>query len=135
MKIEIKETKKLKKADIIELYESLDWSSAKKPDELYKAILNSASVITAWYNKQLIGLANALSDGFLVVYYPHFLVHPDYQGKGVGKAIMTKMFSLYSGFHQQVLVSEKDAVDFYKKCGFNKASDTVPLWIYDGDTH
>lgn len=45
------------------LYKSVEWSSAKKPEQLYNAIQNSHTVVTAYHNEQLIGLANAISDG------------------------------------------------------------------------
>jgi GNAT superfamily N-acetyltransferase len=32
-----------------------------------------------------VGLGNAISDGALVVYYPHMLVLPEYQGRGIGR--------------------------------------------------
>ena len=54
------------------------------------------------------GLGNAISDGYLVVYYPHLIVHPDYHGKGVGKLISGKFQEKYGSFHQQILVAEGD---------------------------
>ena len=71
MDIEIKETKEINKEKIIELYQANKWSSAEKPDLLYKALMNSDSLITAWDGDRLVGLGNAISDGYLVVYYPH----------------------------------------------------------------
>lgn len=85
MIIEIKETKDVKQDEIIEIYQANHWSSADKPNELFKALINSHSFITAWHNERLVGLGNALSDGHLVVYYPHLIIHPDYHGKGIGK--------------------------------------------------
>ena len=68
---------------IRELYASNDWSAAKKPTALHNDLLNSHSLWTAWDGDRLIGLGNAISDGHLVVYYPHLLVHPDYQRRGI----------------------------------------------------
>jgi hypothetical protein len=65
---------------ILPIYESNGWSSAQKPQALHQALLNSHTLISAWDGERLIGIGNAISDGFLVVYYPHLLVHPDYQG-------------------------------------------------------
>ena len=120
MDIEIKETKEINKEKIIELYKANKWSSAEKPDLLYKALMNSDSLITAWDGNRLVGLGNAISDGYLVVYYPHLLVHPDYQGKGIGRMIVDKFQKKYGNFHQQMLTADGRAVDFYKKNGFEK---------------
>ena len=83
--------------------------------------MNSHSLVTAWFNGRLIGLGNALSDGHLVVYYPHLIVHPDFQGKGIGKLILERFREKYGNFHQQILVADGRAIDFYEKCGFEKA--------------
>ncbi|NOX64523.1 MAG: GNAT family N-acetyltransferase [Chlorobi bacterium] len=135
MKIKISETRNLKADQIIELYKANGWSSAEKPVELYNALINSHSLITAWYGKKLIGLGNAISDGHLVVYYPHLLIYPDYQGKGVGQMIMDKMKEKYKDFHMQMLTADGKAIEFYKKVGFVRAGKTEPMWIYKGNEH
>ncbi len=135
MDIEIKETKEINKEKIIKLYKANKWSSAEKPDLLYKALMNSDSLITAWDGNRLVGLGNAISDGYLVVYYPHFLVHPDYQGKGIGRMIVDRFQKKYGNFHQQTLTADGKAIDFYQKCGFEKAGSTQSMWIYQGDEH
>jgi GNAT superfamily N-acetyltransferase len=135
MDIEIKETKEINIEKIIKLYKANKWSSAEKPDLLYKALMNSDSLITAWDGNRLVGLGNAISDGYLVVYYPHLLVHPDYQGKGIGKMIVDKFQNKYGNFHQQLLTADGKAIDFYRKCGFEKAGSTQSMWIYQGDEH
>ncbi|MFO7744883.1 MAG: GNAT family N-acetyltransferase, partial [Psychroflexus sp.] len=130
MKIEISEIRNIDKDKILDLYRQNKWSSADKPDELIKALENSHTLISAWDCNKLVGLANSISDGYLVVYYPHLLILPEYQGKGIGKMIMEKFQEKYSGFHQQILVADGKAIDFYSKCGFEKAGSCLPMWIY-----
>ena len=120
---------------LVALYEANGWSSAKKPLLLQKALANSSTLISAWIDGELIGLGNAITDGYLVVYYPHMLVHPDYQGRGVGLDLMKRLMDKYEGFHQHMLVADGRAIDFYKKCGFVRAGKTEPMWIYDGKDH
>lgn len=135
MTIEIQETKELSKDDVIALYKANGWSSAEKPDELINGLLNSHSLVTAWHEGKLVGLGNSLSDGFLVVYYPHLLVHPDYQGKGIGALILKRFREKYDGFHQQILVADGKAIQFYEKCGFELAGNSRSMWIYQGKEH
>lgn len=135
MNIEIKETKDIKQSDVIAIYKANKWSSAEKPDVLYKALLNSHTLLTAWDNDKLVGIGNAISDGYLVVYYPHLIIHPEYQGKGIGKLILNRFQEKYGGFHQQILVADGGAIDFYEKCGFVKAGYTRSMWIYKGHDH
>ncbi len=120
---------------ILDLYKANEWSSADKPEQLYQGLMNSHSLVSAWHGEQLVGLGNAISDGHLVVYYPHLLVHPDYQGKGIGQMIVAKLQEKYAGFHMQMLTADGKAIDFYKKVGFERAGETEPMWIYGGDEH
>jgi len=123
------------KDEVLEIYKANNWSSADKPDLLLKALRNSDSVVTARAAGRLVGIGNAITDGYLVVYYSHLAVHPEFQGKGIGRGMMKLIQGKYKDFHQQVLVSEGDAVEFYKKIGFERAGRTEPLWIYQGDDH
>lgn len=134
-RIEYRETKELPEKQVISLYASLKWSSAEKPRALLGALANSHTVISAWNRDRLIGLGNALSDGHLVVYYPHLIVAPEFQRKGIGRAIMRRMAEKYAGFHQQVILADAGAVGFYEKCGFKPAGSCAPLWIYLGNDH
>ncbi len=134
-KIRYEYQKDIPKDQAIALYKSVVWSSAKKPDLLLNALKNSHTVITAWDGERLVGLGNAISDGFLLVYYPHLLVHPEYQGKGIGTEIVKRMQEKYRYFHQQILVADGKAIEFYKKCGFVKAGSCQSLWIYKEHDH
>jgi N-acetylglutamate synthase-like GNAT family acetyltransferase len=70
----------------------------------------------------LVGIGNAISDGYLVVYYPLILVHPNYQGNGIGQKMM------------HALQTPKQS-NFIKKLGFERADQTVPMLIYSGMEH
>ena len=120
---------------ILALYRANHWSAAEKPELLHKALVASHSLITAWDDARLVGLGNAISDGHLVVYYPHLLVHPEYQRRGIGKEIMLRLMAHYQGFHQHILVADGRAIDFYRRCGFHRAGQTEPMWIYAGHDH
>ena len=98
--------------EVIALYKANGWSSAEKPEKLMPALNNSDALVTARISGKLVGIGNAISDGSLVVYYPHMLVHPDYKGKGVGRAMMKLFQRKYVSFHQQMLTADVDAVGF-----------------------
>ncbi len=121
--------------EVVEIYRANGWSSAEKPVELMAALRNSHSLVTARIGGRLVGLGNAISDGHLVVYYPHLLVHPDFQGRGVGRKLMEAMKERYCGFHQQMLTADGKAIEFYKRMGFTRAGKTEPMWIYAGNDH
>jgi GNAT superfamily N-acetyltransferase len=127
--------KKPSLSEVIDLYRSVGWSSADKPDALHKGLVASHSLVTAWDGEVLAGLGNAISDGHLVVYFPHLVVRPAYQGRGIGTGLMTRLMARYRGFHQQALLADGRAIEFYKKLGFKRAGATEPLWIFDGHEH
>ena len=121
--------------EVIELYKANGWSSAEKPEKLMPALKNSDALVTARISGKLVGIGNAISDGSLVVYYPHLLVHPDHKGQGIGRAMMALLQQKYASFHQQMLTADVDAIGFYKSLGFERAGKTVPMWIYAGNEH
>ena len=125
----------IEREEVLALYRAHGWSSAEKPEQLLSGLRNSHTLVTARIKGDLVGLANAISDGFLVVYYPHMLVHPNYQSKGIGRKMMQAMQTRYAGFHQQMLTADGDAIRFYKSVGFERAGATEPMWIYAGTEH
>lgn len=133
--ITFSEQKDISVEQILPIYKANGWSSAQKPKVLHQALLNSDSLVSAWDGSRLVGVGNAISDGFLVVYYPHLLVHPEYQHQGIGARIMEVLKGRYEGMHMHMLVADAEAVAFYKKCGFTRAGMTEPMWIYAGDDH
>jgi len=133
--IEIKETSDLTIEQVLPLYAANGWSSAKKPNELFNALLNSHTLVTAWDKDRLIGLASAISDGYLVVFYPHLIVLPEFHKRGIGRRLVSALCKKYDGFHQQILVADSGSVEFYAKCGFELAGSTQAMWIYQGEDH
>jgi GNAT superfamily N-acetyltransferase len=129
------ETRDIALESVLTLYRANKWSSAEKPEQLHQALLGSHSLVTAWDGSKLVGLGNAISDGCLVVYYPHMLVLPEYRGRGLGRQLMQMLMAHYEGFHQQILLADGRAIDFYRKCGFERAGKTEPMWIYAGHDH
>ena len=62
------------------LFLSVRWVVGKYPDRLYKALMNSSRVISAWDGDRLIGLIRVMDDSELVCFINYVLVHPDYHG-------------------------------------------------------
>ncbi len=131
LEIEFRDGGDLPHDAVIALYRECGWSSAEKPDQLLTALANSHTVISAWHTGTFVGLGNAISDGALVVYYSHLLVRPTFQRRGIGKRIIEALQTRYAGFHQQILLAVPEAIEFYRKCGFQNARSVEPMWIYD----
>jgi GNAT superfamily N-acetyltransferase len=135
MQVEIALNDPIHTEEVLEIYTANQWSSAEKPVALLAALRNSHCLVTARLAGKLVGLGNAISDGFLVVYFPHMLVHPQYQGQGIGRQMMGALLQRYAGFHQQMLTADGKAIEFYQSLGFVRAGNTAPMWIYAGNEH
>ncbi|MFA0088717.1 GNAT family N-acetyltransferase [Vibrio sp. 10N.261.51.F12] len=135
MEVSVQISKEIEADEVIDLYRANGWSSAEVPAKLIPALLNSDTLVIARNNGKLIGIGNAISDGCLVVYYPHMLVDPSFHGLGIGRKMMELMQSKYKDFHQQMLTADGEAVDFYKALGFERAGKTEPMWVYAGNDH
>ena len=135
MEVKISLSDGIEDKETLAIYRINKWSAAEKPQELMAALRNSHSLVTARISGVLVGLGNAISDGHLVVYYPHLLVHPEYQGQGIGRKMMAALLAKYSSFHQQMLVADGKAIGFYESLGFKRAGQTESMWIYAGREH
>jgi GNAT superfamily N-acetyltransferase len=135
MEVKIEINGQVEQAEVVDLYKANHWSSAEKPEKLIPALRNSHTLVTARIENELVGIGNAISDGYLVVYYPHMLVHPAYQGKGIGRKMMQAMQSIYGDYHQQMLTADGEAIEFYKALGFERAGKTESMWVYAGTEH
>lgn len=133
--IELRETFDLPREQVLALYQANKWSSADKPDALMNHLCKSHTVVTAWHGERLIGLGNTLSDGELVVYYSHMLVHPEFHGQGVGTRIARQLMKRYEGFHQQLLLAVGPSVKFYQNLGFAPTGETRSMWIFPDEEH
>lgn len=125
------ETKQITKEALVHLFTVVEWESAKYPDKLYEAILNSHTVVTAWDGDKMVGLANALSDGVLTAYFHYVLTDPSYQGKGIGKEMMEMLLEKYKDYYTKVLISYPLAVGFYNRLGFQADDESMPMYLYN----
>ena len=82
------EEKKFTKEQVQQLFLSVNWISGKYPERLYKALMNSSTVLTVWDEKKLIGLTRVLDDSEMLAQIHYVSVDPDYQGMEIaGKMI------------------------------------------------
>lgn len=90
---------------------------------LKKAIKNSDYVISAWNKDKLIGLGRAITDWSYAVYIVDLVVIPEYQGKRIGRKILKLLLEPFKDFHNQVVMTEGESKEFYKKFGFTSSKD------------
>lgn len=90
--------------------------------EVFKKILNgSYYVVLAIEENKLVGFVNSISDGVLSAYIPLLEVLPEYQGKGIGKELITILNKKLSEFYMIDLLCDVNLVSYYEKLGMTKA--------------
>jgi aralkylamine N-acetyltransferase len=109
--------------ELEELCDAVGWS--RRPiRKVRKAIQNSFLVITMWEQKgnrkRLIGFSRATSDHAFNATIWDVVVHPDFQGKGLGKALMKQLIKKLRSedISNVTLFADPDVVNFYKQLGF-----------------
>ena len=118
------EEKIFTKAQVEDLFLSVNWLSGKYPDRLFKALLNSPTVITAWDGDNLVGLARVLDDKAMMAYINYVLVRPSYQGKHIASNMLSIIKEKYKDFlYIEVMLEDKSKLSFYEKNGFKEMSD------------
>jgi N-acetylglutamate synthase-like GNAT family acetyltransferase len=110
---------------MVGLLRSVGWDMrASEPASLQKAIDGTTEFATAWDGERLVGTARSLSDGGQNALIATVVVHPAYQGLGVGE----RMVHLLTDEWDQVrfsLTSAPGLTGWYEKLGFLADSNAM----------
>jgi N-acetylglutamate synthase-like GNAT family acetyltransferase len=102
------------------------WAKERSLEDLATAIANSDPVITVWDGDRLIGHARATSDGVYRATIWDVVIHPNYQGTGLGRKLVQTVLS-----HPKVCNVERTYLmtthqqSFYERIGFTSNSSTT----------
>lgn len=105
------------------LTNSAGWDLAP-PEQVALALKNSMLTVTAVYDGKTVGMGRLCGDGALWYFLKDIVVLPEYQGKGVGRAIVQLLLERAQqrtpeGWKIKVeLMSAQGKEPFYHKLGF-----------------
>ena len=71
---------------------------------------------------RVVGFINAISDGILSAYIPLIEVLPEYQNKGIGKNLISRMLDSLKNLYMIDLLCDKDLQKYYAKFGMFEAT-------------
>jgi ribosomal protein S18 acetylase RimI-like enzyme len=124
--------------ELEELCDAVGWS--RRPiHKVKKALQYSFLVVSVWRQKgtyrKLIGFARATSDHAFNATLWDVAIHPDYQGKGLGKALMEKVIRdlRAQDISNITLFADRGVVDFYERLGFTPDPEGIKgMFWYPG---
>jgi ribosomal protein S18 acetylase RimI-like enzyme len=102
------------------------WGRDRSIEDLAIALQYSDPVITVWNGQQLIGHARATSDGIYRATIWDVIVHPDYQGAGLGrKLVETAIAHPRVNRVERVYLMTTNQQKFYERIGFEENQTTT----------
>lgn len=129
MAIHYTEEKKFTQDEVQSLFRSVGWVSADYPSRLYKALMHSSTVLTAWDGDELIGLVRVIDDSELLAYMHYVLVRPSHHGLGIAGHMVEYIKDKYKDYlYIELMPEERRNAAFYEKHGFEVMPDGVPMF-------
>ncbi|MBD3882911.1 GNAT family N-acetyltransferase [Phormidium tenue FACHB-886] len=102
------------------------WAQDRRLQDWAVAIQNSKPVVSVWEGDRLIGFARATSDGIYRATLWDVVIHPDYQGAGLGrKLVETVLMHPCVNRVERVYLMTTNQQHFYERIGFECNSTTT----------
>jgi GNAT superfamily N-acetyltransferase len=100
----------------------------KPPDALRTVFGNSMFRCFVYVGAVLVGAGRALADGVDCAYIADVAVHPDHQGRGLGKAIIRRLVAQAEGHKKIILYANPGTEPFYLELGFLPMTTAMAIW-------
>lgn len=100
----------------------------KKPADLQISFSNSRYMCFVFDTGKLVGAGRALADGVDCSYLCDVAVLPDYQGSGIGKAIVGKLIAFSQGHRKIILYASAGNEAFYRRLGFKRMATAMAIF-------
>ena len=111
--------------DFYQLYTSAGWGNPSL-EQIEVALENSLITFTAIVDDRVVGMARLLGDCAMSYYLKDFVLFPEYQRQGIGKAMIAHIENYIRNrskdgwFATLEFMSVKGKEEFYKKLGFEE---------------
>ena len=104
----------------------------KSPKDLETVFSNSRLKCFVYANEELVSVGRALADGHDCSYIADVAVHPEFQGKGLGKAIIGKLVALSEGHKKIILYANPGTEGLYQRVALSEGHKKIILYANPG---
>ena len=102
------------------------WAQERQLEDWSIALANSKPIVSVWDGTRLIGFARATSDGIYRATIWDVVIHPDYQGAGLGRRLVeTVLMHPHVNRVERVYLMTTNQQEFYKRIGFQTNTTTT----------
>ncbi len=119
------ENPELDAAVVAELRAKVGWDARK---EQLENILGSTYLTVACFDdNDLVGIIDVISDGIDDALIRNLVIHPEYQGKGIGHELLIKVLDRLKSNRIKTInvLFESELTEFYRKAGFRIVSGGI----------
>jgi GNAT superfamily N-acetyltransferase len=97
------------------------WGNPPAPVDILRILRGSDHVVLAMDDESeaVIGYITAITDGVSAAYIPHLEVRAEWQGQGIGSALVKRMLARLSHLYMIDLICDEDLQPFYTRLGFH----------------
>jgi GNAT superfamily N-acetyltransferase len=112
------------------LFETTGWNSEyhATAEDLARVLANSWACVSAYDGDRLVGFGRVVSDLVLHAMIYDMIVHPEYQGRGIGTMVLERLVGTCHahGINDVQLFCARGKRAFYEKNGFEARPDDAP---------
>ncbi len=129
---EIKIIKNWNLDEIVELYKAGNWWKEHYKKQALTKLIKGSFVFAILLNKKTgkaIGMGRIISDGVSDAYLQDLIILSEFRGLGLGKQLVNELvgYCYNNGIKWIALISEPNQDGFYKKIGFKKMINYIPM--------
>ena len=111
---------------VISLFYKIEWKH-RLAEEIAAAFKNSTTTIFIFKEDQIIAFGRVVGDGRYYAMLADIVVDPDFQGRGLGKYLVSTLNNQLVNYHFVNLTAAPGADDFYKGMGWKKQTTSF-IW-------
>jgi ribosomal protein S18 acetylase RimI-like enzyme len=100
-----------------------------KPPEALRTVFGNSMFATFGYRDGvLVAAGRALADGLDAAYIADVAVHPEHQGRGLGREVIGRLVAAAAGHKKILLYANPGAESFYARLGFLRMNTAMAIW-------